>query len=173
MRPGTLCGLRASPDNRWLVRLDHHAGLNSIWIYDTRTWLLVRDLSFRSAGVDVTGAAIDPTSRFIVTGGVGDNSLRVWDLITGRLVGQCNGNVLGWHPVWSPDGRTLAVRDTGSLRLWSMVIFRELAAFPVNREDPDFPLGFTPDGRSLVTFTLEHRVKVWSPPTLAEIDLQP
>ena len=34
------------------------------------------------------GAAIDPTSRFLATGGRGENSLRVWDLLTGRLVGH-------------------------------------------------------------------------------------
>ena len=171
--PASLINLRASPDNRWLVHLTHYHGENRITIYDARSWRRAREMAFRSSSNDVVGAAIDPASRFLVTGGPGENSLRVWDLLTGRLAGQCNGNVIGWHPVWSRDGRTLAVRDTGSLRLWSMVVFRELAALPVDWHNTHLPLGFTADGRALVTLGLEGRVNAWSPPTLAEIDRAP
>jgi hypothetical protein len=93
----------------------------------------------------------------------------VWDLLTGRLVGQCNGSVAGWYPVWSRDGRTLVVRDGHQLRFWSTVVFRELAALPWNWHGIQYPLGFTADGRALVALDRDNRMKAWSPPTLDEI----
>jgi WD40 repeat protein len=156
--------LRASPDSRWLVFLAHYNGTNLIATYDSRSWRRAHD---------VMGAAIDPASRFIATGGTGENSLRIWDLSTGRLTGRCNGNVIGWHPVWSRDSRTLVVRDTGGLRLWSMVVFRELATLPLAWHHTHMPLGFTADGRALVLHLMDGRLQAWSPPALTETDLQP
>ena len=168
-----LRNLRASPDSRWLVLLAHHNGTNLIATYDSRSWRLAHEISFRSADNDVMGAAIDPASRFIATGGTGENSLRIWDLHTGRLTGRCNGNVIGWHPVWSRDSRTLVVRDTGGLRLWSMVVFRELATLPLAWHRTHMPLGFTADDRALVLHLMDGRLQAWAPPTLTETDLQP
>ena len=170
---GILWNLRMSPDSRWLVLLAHSDGGNRIAIYDTRTWQLAQEVFFHSADIDVTAAAIDPSSRFLASGGLGKNSLRVWDLHTGRLVGHCDGNVHHYHPVWSRDSRTLIVRDTGGLRFWSMVVFRELATLPVEWCNTHLPLGFTADGRALVIHAIGGRVQSWSPPTLAEIDGAP
>jgi WD40 repeat protein len=165
-QPGVFV-LRFSPDNRWLIVTQWKSGQNSIAVFNTATWRLAREMRFASAGEDVNVAAIDPTSRFLVTGGANQNSLRVWELETGRLLGQCNGAVHQRDPVWSPDSRTLAVGG-GTLRLWSMVVFRELASVPV----PEIvtPLGFTADGRSLVTINGDGRVHLVSPPTLSDID---
>ena len=167
---GTMCGLDVSPDSRWLVRLDCGSGENAIAIYDTTNWRRTREIRFRSAGEDVMGSAIDPASRFLATGGANENSLRVWDLLTGRMVGQCSGSTVGSQPVWSQDGRALLVREGPNLRLWSMIVFRELAAFPVAWNNTQIPLGFTADDRALVALSSEGQMKAWSPPTLGEID---
>ena len=170
---GMLWGLRASPDGRWLVCLHRNASENRIAIYDSRDWRLARTITFHSAREDVLAASIDPSSRFLATGGTSEGSLRVWDLHTGQLVGQCDGSVAGWYPTWSRDGRTLVVRDGDRLRFWSTVVFRELAALPRAWHGGSYPLGFTADGRALVTIDPDKRIKAWSPPTLTETDLQP
>jgi WD40 repeat protein len=160
--------VRVSPDGRWLIVTEHTRGENTIAVFDTSNWQLFRAMHFRSAGDDVIGAAIDPTSRFIATGGSGENSIRIWELQTGRLLGQCNGTS-AHTPVWSPDSRTLVTHDRGSLKFWSTIVFRELAALPTDHN----PLGFTAEGRTLVTINTPGEVKTWSPPTLAEIDALP
>ena len=165
--------LHASPDSRWMVWLDHHTGDNWIGIYDSQTWGLSRVIRFTSAGNDVTWATVDPSSRLIATAGLTENSLRIWDLHTGRLVAKCNNRPLTWHPAWSRDGRTLVVPERGQLRFWSMIVFRELAAIDGDERDTHIPLGFTMDGRSLVALSAAGRVTTWSPPTLSEIDQQP
>ena len=170
---GILWGLRASPDGRWLVCLHRFESENRIAIYDTRDWRLAREMTFRSAREDVIAASIDPSSRFLATGGSSEGSLRVWDLHTGQLTGQCDGGLIGWYPTWSGDGRTLVVCDGDRFRFWSTVVFRELAALPRNWHGGSYPLGFTADGRSLVTIDPDQRVKAWSPPALTETDLQP
>ncbi len=157
--------VRVSPDGRWLIVTEHTRGENTIAVFDTSNWQLFRAMHFRSAGDDVMGAAIDPTSRLIATGGPGENSIRIWELQTGRLLGQCNGSS-AHTPVWSPDGRTLVTHDRGSLKFWSTTVFRELAALPTDH----VPLGFIAEGRALVTINAPGEVKTWSPPTLAEID---
>ena len=157
--------LRVSPDSRWLAVTEHGSGQNSIVIFDTSTWQLSRAIHIPSAGEDVNGAAIDPASRLLATGGSGENSIRIWDLHTGRLLGQCNGTST-LHPVWSQDSRTLVTDDRGSLKLWSATVFRELAALPGSH----FPLGFTAADRALVMINTNGQVKTLSPPTLPEID---
>ena len=67
-------------------------------------------------------------------------------------------------------GASLVVRDTQGLRLWSRVVFRELATLRVEWHDIHLPLGFTADGRALVIHTFGGGVKTWSPPALAELD---
>ena len=170
---GILWGMRASPDGRWLVCLHRTANENRIAIYDSRDWRLAREMTFRTARADVLAASIDPSSRFLATGGSSEGSLRVWDLHTGQLAGQCDGSVIGWYPTWSRDGRSLVVRDGDRLRFWSTVVFRELAALPRDWHDGSHPLGFTADGRALVIVDPEKRIKTWSPPALTETDLQP
>jgi WD40 repeat protein len=165
-QPGVFA-LRFSPDSRWLIVTQGKSGQNSIVVFDTATWRLAREMRFASAGEDVNVAAIDPTSRFLTTGDGNQNSLRVWELETGRLLGQCNGSIALRDPVWSPDSRTLMVGG-GNLRLWSMVVFRELASVPL--PGVFTPLGFTAGGRALVTINYDGRVHLISPPTLSEID---
>ena len=160
--------VRVSSDGRWLIVTEHTRGENTIAVFDTSNWQLFRAMHFRSTGEDVNGAAIDPTSRLIATGGGGENSIRIWELQTGRLLGQCNGTS-AHTPVWSPDGRTLVTHDRGSLKFWSTIVFRELAALPSDH----VPLGFTAEGRALVTINADGEVETWSPPTLAEIDATP
>jgi serine/threonine protein kinase/WD40 repeat protein len=165
-QPGVYA-LRFSPDGRWLIVTQWKSGQNSIAVFDTTTWRLAREMRFDSAGEDVRVAAIDPTGRFLVTGGGNQNSLRVWELESGRLLGRCNGAIHQREPVWSPDSRTLVVGG-GHLRLWSMVVFRELASVPL----PGIltPLGFTANGCALVNINGDGRVHLVSPPTLSEID---
>lgn len=166
--------LRISPDSRWLVRLDDlNNGDKWITIHDSQTWGPPRTVHFQSAGADVMFATIAPASRRLATGGLLEDSLRIWDLGTGRLVTRCHSGNLNWHPVWSPDSRSLVVRDGAALRFWSMVVFRELAAFPEHTDLTQQALGFTQDGRTLVTRTREERVKTWTPPALAETDRGP
>ncbi len=165
--------LRVSPDSRWLVRLDHINGDNWITTYDSQTWGPPREIRFRSAGKDVLLATIDPASRRLATAGPDGNSLRIWDLLTGRLEAQCASGGLACHPVWSPDSRTLVFNYGSGVHFWSMIVFRELTSFHSDFGRVGAPLGYTPDGHTLVGFTWDGEVKTWSPRTLAEIDRLP
>jgi WD40 repeat protein len=160
--------LRVSPDSHWLILTAHRSDQNAITVFDTRDWQLIHDIRFQSTGEDVAVATVDPASRLLATAGSVENSIRIWHLLTGRLVGRCSGGVAQPNIVWSPDSRTLVTY--GGLRFWSTTVFRELAVLPIGGDYK--PLGFTADGRALVTMNSDHHVKTWSPPTLAEIDGQ-
>ncbi len=170
---GATALLRASPDSRWLVRLDHSSGENRIFIYDSASWSEPKEIRFRTSGNDACFATIDPTSRYVATGGSGDNSVRIWELSNGRLMSHFNARPIPWHPVWSRDGRTLILGGAGGFRFWSMIVFRELAAVSTDSVSGVYPIGVTADGRTLVVRASDESIASWTLPTLQETDFRP
>jgi WD40 repeat protein len=88
-----------------------------------------------------------------------DGALRVWDLTTGRERGifddhrkEVVSGAGGWPKpldvALSPDGRRLATRSPGELRLWDARTGRPLKTLATGKFDPG--LSWSPDGKALV-----------------------
>ena len=175
LRPdGLLYTLRFSPDGRWLAvagETGERGERRFATLFATGTWEAQAEMRFEGLGNDISASEFDPASRRLATAGASPRSIRIWDVATGRLLGRCNGSAGQPHDrlVWSPDGRTVITRD-GRLKFWSTTEFRELFTLISHH----YPLGFTPDGRTLINFDNgAGSVELLSPPTLAEIDALP
>jgi WD40 repeat protein len=85
---------------------------------------------------------------------VGNNSVNIVDLDTGKVTAVCSLPEAVYHMVWSPDGATLAIVDTGTLNI---VLYQPASK---SRRVVKGPVGgaalvaFDPTGRFLLSFSL-------------------
>jgi WD40 repeat protein len=122
------------------------------------------------------GGAFSPDARLLAIV-CQDDSIRLWDTTTARLVGECTGHKQNvFSAVFAPDGRTLAsTSEDGTLKLWNVATQQELLTIPrlggAMRE-----LLFSPDGRYLVgSRGLASRtgdLRIYQAPSLAETDAE-
>ncbi len=106
-----------SPDGRRIAAGDLDGQL---WIWDTdRGAVLARGAAIAGDGA-IRALLYSPDGRRILTGGVG-RPLRVHDAASGRALGTVTDepSEVNSALALSPDGRTLAAADVGTLWLWS------------------------------------------------------
>jgi WD40 repeat protein len=92
-----------------------------------------------------------------------DNSVKVWEAATGRLLADCQGQQ-GWGVLsvaWAPDGRWLAsVGKDGTVKVWEAATGRLLADCQ-GHQDTVGSVVWAPDGRWLASGAEDRTVKVW------------
>ncbi|MBF2025362.1 MAG: PD40 domain-containing protein [Oscillatoriales cyanobacterium C42_A2020_001] len=119
--------LAITPNSQTLISLSgqtvksHGVTPGKIQLWDVRTRRLLHTLPCQG----VRAIAVSPDGRWLVGAG---NSLRIWQLNTGKLIHSWNIQSLtkakerSWiHAIAiSPDGKTLATTDDKVIRLWSI-----------------------------------------------------
>ena len=81
--------------------------------------------------------------------------IRIWDVVSGKLVRELPVKARSWSLAFSPDGRYLIGTETGlasgsKLLVWSLESGAMVQTLPFPRDlSAPFGLAFSPDGRSL------------------------
>jgi WD40 repeat protein len=163
-----------SPDARTLAVFKRG---NSIAIWDVHSKSLRTNIVVDPAPGFAT--AFSPDGRVLALGAGNDdveNSVRLLDVQTGKLLGVCIGHKQGVVSVcFSPDGRTLATAgDDSTLRFWNVANQQELLT--IRRLGGTLhSLMFSPDGQILVGATGFPRrsvgIRFFRAPQLKETDL--
>jgi eukaryotic-like serine/threonine-protein kinase len=143
--------------------------------------LLLYDLPSRSAHTNFTAdfppslaAAFSPDSRTLAVACL-DDSVRLWDVSTGQLLGTCTGHMQSVFAVaFSPDGKTLATAgDDSTLKLWNIATHQELLTIR-RLGAPVHDLVFSPDGQWLVAAAgfrpQPAALRLYRAPAFAEIE---
>jgi WD40 repeat protein len=108
-----------------------------------------------------TLATCDGKTR-LKTGECDGKTVRLWDVLSHRNIGELA------HPggvdlvAFSPDGKTLVTSRGDTMRLWDLSARRSIGKPMRGRKhEPLASLAFSPDGKTLVSASLENTVRLW------------
>lgn len=116
-----------------------------------------------------TGAAqpdvvFSPDGKLLATGGYATEA-KVWNVDTGQLVHKlnCGPDIGGLTPIFSADGRTIAVGNRNSATiLFDVATGKRTISLP-KRETQE--LAFHPSGRLLAASYVDGSIRLWEPTT--------
>jgi WD40 repeat protein/serine/threonine protein kinase len=124
----------------------------------------------------VQSLALDPGGRYVASGGrSADQSVRIWELASGRLLHDLQGPFALTRVAFDPQGRRLAaVGYEGTVYLWEPATGQALLT--LRSTGRSFPPGvanntqvvFSPDGTWLAVNGWDSRARVWDARPLAE-----
>ena len=139
--------------------------LPSTFAQDYMRWELPEGATTRLGKGSIREIQYAPDGRTLASGSR-DNTIRLWDPVTGEQEQTLAGNT---NPVlsvaFSPDGRTLASGAVDkTVRLWDLVT-SELKRRITGHPDMVFSVAFSPDGRTLASGAEDATVRLWDPVT--------
>src|SRR5262249_37561263 len=145
-----------SPDNTSIASASHHEGAFRLWDVATgrELWRVQGDHRHCTSVL----FAKDGKTLYAVEKDV----VHLLDPQTGKEIKRITGCSSGMpHAVLSPDGHTFAVNST-----WAMHLFDAdgKPRFDAPRHDASVTgLAFASDGKTLVTSSLDGRIRLWDP----------
>jgi WD40 repeat protein len=167
------------------ARLDSMAAWGLMPSADTRYAMLAaaahplrRIIDVHNGGDAITSLAFAGDSKTLVTADV-FGTAPVWDVATGRQVGQLGRNTDNHSRIWSVaisrDGRTMAtVSEDGTVTLQDAVTGRQLGQpLPAPPAPPTTNVTFGSDGKTLATVGLDDTVRVWNLATRRQVGPAP
>jgi eukaryotic-like serine/threonine-protein kinase len=141
---GTIETAVLSPDSQLLAV----GGSAGIWIYEAHTLALKRQLKGHGALVSVV--AWSPDSQQLASGGW-DQTVRIWQVESGELLGEIPHRDQVIALDWSPNGTILASATWGSqILLWEAATTNSLGELAGHHESVTH-LAFSPDGTLLAS----------------------
>lgn len=164
-------GLAFTPDGHRVIAATKSHGLQA---WDARTGQQL-DIPFEKIDGELSSVAVHPDGRFVVAGvggnvGVYDNSVRVWNLPSGKLASTLTGHTGPVTSVaYSPDGDFIA---TGSLdstvRFWDARRGKQVGA-PVSMDSAVRAVAFSPDRMRMAVKTKDTLHIMPAPPAWPDL----
>src|SRR5271166_2105352 len=114
-----------------------------------------------SRGSQVRSIAISPDGRSLASG-FGDNTIRLWDLASGKELRRLEGHTNKVRSVaFAPDGRSLASgSEDNTIRLWDLPSGKEMRRLEGHTGIVS-SVAFAPDGRSLASGSDDKTIRLW------------
>ena len=128
----------------------------------------------RSSGLEghlssVNSVAFSPDGKRLATGS-DDNTAKIWDLQSGKIVLTLKGHSAVNSVAFSPDGKKLATgSDDNTAKIWDLQSGKA-ALILEGHSNAIESIAFSPDGKRLATGSFNNIVKIWElwPDTLIQ-----
>ena len=110
----------------------------------------------------VTSVSFSPDGRTLASGSY-DNTIRLWDVVTGQSTSTLPGHASAVHSVnFSPDGKTLASGSFDrTIRLWN-VATGQTASTLSGHASAVHSVNFSPDGKTLASGSDDGTIWLWN-----------
>jgi eukaryotic-like serine/threonine-protein kinase len=131
--------------------------------YTAKAWALETEShTWTRAEYQKPGGAVafSPDGRFFLT--ASEREMHVWDLATGRALGQpiAVGKVCA-NVTTSPDGKTALIGSAdGFARLWDLSSGKPVGK-PLKHQQEVSVTAFSPDGRAILTGSQDRTARLW------------
>lgn len=103
--------------------------------------------------------SFSPDGRLLASGGTDDNKVKVWELMSGRLLHTITGHDKQVNSVaFSPDSRLLASAGSDAIKVWDVVNGQMFHTFNLT----SWSVTFSPDGRLLASGSKDLGNKDWT-----------
>ncbi len=138
------------------------SGANTAWVF--QFGLKAEKLNLAGHNRTVTGVCFDPNGRHIASVSK-DRMVKVWDVLSGRLVWQEMLPDQGQAVAYSPDGRFLVTTAAGTRRLWlwDARTGTRLLELGSQQDGTVWSAQFSPDSRYLAAASSPYSgVTIWS-----------
>jgi WD40 repeat protein len=111
----------------------------------------------------VQTVAYSPDGKTLASGSW-DDTIRVWDVATGKEKASFKGETNGFSVAFSPDGKTLAASVSapceGLIELLEVATGKEKATLKRHPDDVT-SVAYSPDGKTLASASRDHTIKLW------------
>ena len=156
--PNYVSALAYSPDGRTIATGNQN---KKIQVWHTVTGEELKAISTgHRAGVE--SLVYSPDGNTIATtGGYQDNTVQLWDVITGKHKGTLMGHTnTVTSVVYSPDGNTITSGSTdGTVRFWDATTEEHRTTFTAHTDIAS--LMYSPDGNTIATRSTDGTVLLW------------
>ncbi|MFO1475089.1 MAG: protein kinase [Verrucomicrobiota bacterium] len=131
-----IVSLAASADGNWLAVGGYHRSGIAVWDLRTRkeTWRLAADEDYVRAAFSPTEPLLAFSGAFIAPQSSDQNTLRICNPLTGRIIAEWPLKGVGTGLAFSSDGKTLATFSVGQsgsqITLWHMPDGTKIATYP-------------------------------------------